>query len=73
MRSGFRRLGILCGIATLIFWSSCDKHKLGELPEVQKEHVDLAKEAPAPATAPASPGASTSPTPGEFFPTASPR
>jgi hypothetical protein len=71
MRAGFRRTGILFGMAALVFWCSCDKHKLGELPEVQKEHVDLAHEArEAPAASPEATAVSAeaTPTPAEFFP-----
>ena len=57
--------------ASLIVICSCEKHQVGEMPEVQKEHVDLAKEANESAASAgeskASP-AKTSPTPAEFFP-----
>jgi hypothetical protein len=61
--------------ASLIVICSCEKHQVGEMPEVQKEHVDLAKAAveagvsPAPHKA-ADTAATTeaSPTPAEFFP-----
>jgi hypothetical protein len=70
--------------ALLILFCSCDKHHLGELPEVQKEHVDLAgksenaperaSSAEAPAAKSTSPSESeNAPTPAEFFsPTKSP-
>jgi hypothetical protein len=64
-------------VCALIFCCSCEEHHVGELPEVQRERVDLAsapdensdmvKErltAPAPLT---------KPTPAEFFPESSPR
>jgi hypothetical protein len=66
---------ILAGLS-LILICSCEKHRVGEMPEVQKEHVDLAK--PGEETVPlreeskGSPAMKTSPTPAEFFPTATP-
>jgi hypothetical protein len=72
MRFSFRGINLGLGSAALIFFCSCDKHHLGEMPEVQKEHVELAK--PGEAAAPAaneSKASSThgpSPTPAEFFP-----
>ncbi|MEP6603510.1 MAG: hypothetical protein ABJB69_06155 [Spartobacteria bacterium] len=56
------------GCLLLAFICSCDKHHLGEAPEVQKEHVDLAHGGgDAPAASPDS-SAATTPTPAEFFP-----
>ena len=63
------------GIAALIWFSSCDKHHLGELPEVQKEHVDpvqKAKTVPVLEKTESLPAAETTPTPAEFFPQGSP-
>jgi hypothetical protein len=67
MRSGFRRSTILLSSLPLLFWCSCDKHKVGELPEVQREHVDLM--AKGGSKAEASPAASPKmgSTPAEFF------
>jgi hypothetical protein len=67
MRFPFRRVGIVCASSALIFWCSCEKHKVGELPEVQKEHVDLEAGSHAAPAAP-SPAAESTPTPAEFFP-----
>jgi hypothetical protein len=68
-------IAILAGIS-LIFICSCEKHRLGEMPEVQKEHVDLAKgtddTVPLREESKSSPAMKTSPTPAEFFPTATP-
>jgi hypothetical protein len=55
--------------ASLIVICSCEKHRVGEFPEAQKEQVDLAKKtgvSPAPHKAAAT--TETSPTPAEFFP-----
>ena len=60
----------------LIFCSSCEKHHLGEDPEVQKEHVDVgenAEEDSAPAKETSTSVVPTaSPTPVEFFPESTP-
>jgi hypothetical protein len=63
--------------ASLIVICSCEKHRVGEMPDAQKEHVDVAAQ-PA-KTSSASPERSTSPspsptlTPAEFFPGTKPR
>ncbi|MEP7014752.1 MAG: hypothetical protein ABI925_04865 [Verrucomicrobiota bacterium] len=69
-------VSILCA-AALIFICSCEKHRVGEIPEVQKEHVDPATaheegateptETSTSATPPAKPAPPT-PTPADFFP-----
>jgi hypothetical protein len=63
--------------ACLIVFCSCEKHRLGEMPEVQKEQVDLAagpKENPdAVRGTSASPTPWVKPTPAEFFPESTPR
>jgi hypothetical protein len=68
-------VAILAG-ASLIVICSCEKHHVGEMPEVQREHVDLAKpgEDTVPLTEEAKPSSEmkASPTPAEFFPTATP-
>jgi hypothetical protein len=77
MRFSFRRIATVLGVAALIFCCSCEKHHVGELPEAQRERVDLA-------SAPdenldmvkerlTSPAPSIKPTPAEFFPESSPR
>lgn len=64
MRSSFRELGRVLAAGALVWFCSCDKHKLGEMPEVQKEHLPPGhSKAPA---ATATPQASA--TPAEFFP-----
>jgi hypothetical protein len=60
-------LGIAAA-ALLVLFCSCDKHHVGELPEVQKERVDLAAEsehAPVRSTSPSE--NEPAPTPAEFF------
>ena len=60
MRFSVRTTSVILAAASLIS-ISCEKHHVGELPEVQKEHVDLAPGAQSPTPA-------TKPTPAEFFP-----
>ena len=62
-----RQIGIAFMIALLIFCSSCEKHPLGEMPEVQREQVDPAK-VWSQASEMDSEKSSSSPTPAEFFP-----
>jgi hypothetical protein len=66
------RFALLFAAALLVLFCSCDRHHLGELPEVQKEHVDLAGETKAASEPAASATPETTPTPAEFFPTSSP-
>jgi len=71
------KIGVFLSGVALIFCCSCEKHQLGELPAVQKEHVDLANGSEANSDVvkerPASPESSVAPTPVEFFPEATPR
>ena len=62
-----RWTGIALVSGLLIFYSSCEKHPLGEMPEVQREQVDPAK-AWSQASEMDSEKSSSSPTPAEFFP-----
>jgi hypothetical protein len=68
-------IAILAGLS-LILICSCEKHRVGEMPEVQREHVELAKPgeegAPAAGESKTSPAMKSSQTPAEFFPSASP-
>jgi hypothetical protein len=71
-----RQTAAAISAGALIFCCSCEKHHLGEDPEVQKEHVDESKggdENPAPSRETStSPTAAASPTPVEFFPETTP-
>jgi hypothetical protein len=79
MRFSFGSCASLLFAASLILICSCEKHHLGEMPEVQKEHVDPTKEweemelqsgqIRIPSSAPLSQPISPTPTPAEFFPT----
>jgi hypothetical protein len=63
--------------AFLILICSCEKHRLGEMPDVQREHVDLVKatDDTVPLTEESKPSSElkTTPTPAEFFPEKTPR
>jgi len=76
MHFGVRQIAAAVSAAALIFCCSCEKHHLGEDPEVQKEHVDVtsgsAEDSSASKEALASPSATVSPTPAEFFPETTP-
>jgi hypothetical protein len=75
MHFGVREIAAAVSTVALIFCCSCEKHRLGEDPEVQKERVDVAggqeTSSEAIETSP-SPEASASPTPVEFFPESTP-
>jgi hypothetical protein len=72
MHFGVREAAAALSAAALIFFCSCEKHRLGEDPEVQKERVEEPKSgeenvsAPNKADVPES--ATPKPTPAEFFP-----
>jgi hypothetical protein len=64
------RVSPLAALAGLLFvFNSCERHHVGELPELQKEHLHPF-EAPAeePARSYPTPQMAISPTPAEFFP-----
>ena len=52
----------------LLFCTSCEKHPLGQMPEVQREQVDPAEKTWSKPTETESEKPSSSPTPVEFFP-----
>jgi len=62
--------------ASLVVICSCEKHPVGQMPEAQKEHLDLGKKSaehsPSGGEPNISPAASVSPTPAEFFPESTP-
>ena len=76
MHFGVREIAATISAAALIFCCSCEKHRVGEDPEIQKERVDRAKggdenvQAPNKVEVPDS--ALKSPTPAEFFPKSTP-
>jgi hypothetical protein len=72
MHFGLREIAAAISTAALIFCCSCEKHHLGEDPEVQKEHVDESKggeeNVAAPNKADVPERATPKPTPAQFFP-----
>jgi len=76
MHFGVRQTAAAVFAAALVLFCSCEKHHLGEDPEVQKEHVIAPGESDANSGATeetlASPAATASPTPVEFFPESTP-
>jgi hypothetical protein len=77
MHFGVRQTAAAVSTAALIFCCSCEKHHLGEDPEVQKEQVVAPGESDETSGATketsTSPSATASPTPAEFFPESTPR
>jgi hypothetical protein len=78
MHFGFRQIVAAISGAAVILSCSCEKHRLGEDPEVQKERASVESasgENPGAtkerSTSEATP-ARTSPTPAEFFPETTP-
>ena len=76
MHFGVRQTAAAISASALIFCCSCEKHHLGEDPEVQKENVDTPARAEenftATKEASKSPTADASPTAAEFFPETTP-
>jgi hypothetical protein len=77
MRFSLRKCIAFSACACLIVICSCEKHRVGEMPEVQREQVDVAaapkKNPDAAAETSTSPMPPVKPTPVEFFPEATPR
>jgi hypothetical protein len=76
MHFGLRQIAVAISAVGLILFCSCEKHRVGEDPEVQKENVDEAKAGEEPAAAPnkdeSNETAAPKRTPGEFFPETTP-
>jgi hypothetical protein len=77
MHFGVREIAAAISAAALIFCCSCEKHRLGEDPEVQKERVVESKggeneKAAEPSKADTNENAAQKPTPAEFFPKTTP-
>src|SRR6266487_6146565 len=77
MRLDQRKCAILFACVWLLLICSCEKHRVGEMPDAQKEHVDLAAQSTKTSSAPSERSTSPSPaptlTPAEFFPGTKPR
>jgi len=64
----FRHGVIAVALGTLLFCISCEKHPLGQMPDVQREQPDPAKKVWSEATEKNSDEPSTSPSPAEGVP-----
>jgi len=75
MPFSFHGISIAPVIVVLLLFCSCEKHRVGELPDVQKEHVDLAAQSAKNSSPSSERSTSPSPTltPAEFFPATKPR
>ena len=69
MRFSLRNCIALSACVSLVLICSCEKHVVGEMPEVQKERAEVAPHSEAGGGSPASPTPTAKPTPAEFFPT----
>ena len=62
MRFGSGKCAAMVGVASVLLFCSCEKHHVGEIPEVQKEHHDPVRDSqggkPHPAETPLSPAES---------------
>ena len=77
MHFGVREIAAATSTAALIFCCSCEKHRLGEDPEVQKESVieqngGENEKAAEPRKRETNEDATQKPTPAEFFPKSTP-
>jgi hypothetical protein len=76
MHLSVRQALAVISIGSLIFWCSCEKHPVGQDPEVQKERLDGAKDGDDNAAEQNRAGVPEtsvkSPTPAEFFPKTTP-
>jgi hypothetical protein len=68
----WRFFAVVGSVGLLVVFGACERHHVGELPEVQKEHLNPLQSAgeETTATAPAAPTAS--PSVGNFFPNGKP-
>jgi hypothetical protein len=66
MRSFLRRAGLILATGSLVFFLSCERHHVGELP--LEEQAKVPAEEHAATTAHASPSPAARSTPANFFP-----
>jgi hypothetical protein len=69
MRFSLRNCIALSACVSLVLICSCEKHVVGEMPEVQKERAEVAPHSEAAGASAVSPTPTAKPTPAEFFPT----
>ena len=68
-----RKCLLFSAFVSLLLFCSCDKHQVGELPEVQKEHVYPMSSAQSEPVLSPSPTPEVKPTPADFFPESKPQ
>src|SRR6476469_6215568 len=68
-----RKCTIFSVLASVGLFCSCDRHRLGEMPEVQKEHKYPETKSDAEPAASAAHTPAAKPTPADFFPESTPR
>ncbi|HEY2801806.1 MAG TPA: hypothetical protein VGI85_14545 [Chthoniobacterales bacterium] len=68
----FRSFPLAALAGLLLVFTSCERHHPGELPEEQREHLHPLQSAAAETKAKAPPAQTASPTPANFFPSATP-
>jgi hypothetical protein len=73
MGFSLRKCLIFSAFASLAIFSACDKHQVGELPEVQKEHNYPEDRGASEPVANGSQTPSAKPTPADFFPETKPQ
>jgi hypothetical protein len=73
MGFSLRKWLVFSAYISLAVFSSCDKHHVGELPEVQKEHTFPENRGPAEPVTDAAQTPSAKPTPADFFPETKPQ
>jgi hypothetical protein len=73
MGFSLRKWFVLSAFVSVLVFSSCDKHRVGELPEVQKEHNYPENRGAAEPVASGSQTPSAKPTPADFFPETKPQ
>jgi hypothetical protein len=66
MRSFLRRAGLILATGSLVFFLSCERHHVGELP--LEEHAKVPAEEDGATTTHASPSPAARSTPANFFP-----
>jgi hypothetical protein len=67
------KCALFSALLSITLFCSCDRHKLGEMPEVQKEHQYPETKSDAEPAASAAHTPAAKPTPADFFPESTPR
>ncbi len=72
MGRSLRNCIVVSAFASLALFCSCDRHGVGELPEVQKEHILPESKSEGEPAGPATHTPAAKPTPADFFPESKP-